>query len=302
MTVTIAMATRNGAAHLQAQLDSLLAQTDADWRLWVSDDCSADATTEILLAFRLAHPHREIRVLTGPGRGAAANFLSLLCHPDLPPGPVALCDQDDVWLKGKLARALRRIARAPEGPVLYAAESWRTDARLRRLARRSAPALRPGFANAMVQNLCSGHTTVLNAQALALVRLAGQPAIAFHDWWLYQLVTGAGGTCRLDPQPVALYRQHHTNLIGATGGLGPMIRRADLLLHRDYALWLSAHHSALRQTGLLTPQAMALLAPLIASETQPGLARAKTMRRLGLHRSTPFGTAALWCAAALGRA
>ena len=129
--VTILMATLNGADHLPAQLASLLAQTHADWRLWVSDDGSTDNTPALLRDFARAHPAREICLLRGPGRGAAANFLTMLCHPDLPCGPVALCDQDDVWLKGKLSRALRRMAGGPPDlPVLYAAESWHCTAEL----------------------------------------------------------------------------------------------------------------------------------------------------------------------------
>ena len=96
--VRILLATWNGARYLQAQLDSYLAQDHDNWALWVSDDLSTDGTWEILQAFAARHPEREIVLKRGPGRGSAANFLSLLCDPELPVGPVALSDQDDVWL------------------------------------------------------------------------------------------------------------------------------------------------------------------------------------------------------------
>jgi glycosyltransferase involved in cell wall biosynthesis len=296
-TVTILMATRDGAEHLPAQLASLAAQTHRDWRLWVSDDGSRDGTREMVAAFAAAHPMREVRLIEGPRQGSAANFLSALCHPDLPPGPVALCDQDDVWLKGKLARALRRLA-GTGGPALYAAESWYWHpVRGRRRASRP-PSVAPGFANALVQNLCAGHTTVLNAEALALVRRVGVPRnIAFHDWWLYQLVTGAGGTCRLDPLPVALYRQHGGNLLGAGGTAAALARRVCALMRGDFARWLGAHHRALAATGCLTPGAQATVAQMLAARN-----RAWTMARLGLRRDRRVGTAALLCAAVLGRA
>ncbi len=105
--VTIVMATLNGERYLPDQLDSIARQSHRDWRLFVSDDGSTDATRAILSDFARQHP---VTVVSGPALGcAAANFLSALCHPDLPAGPVALADQDDVWLDGKLARAFRRL-------------------------------------------------------------------------------------------------------------------------------------------------------------------------------------------------
>ena len=295
--VTILMATLNGAAFLPAQLESLSAQTHRDWRLWVSDDGSTDGTLGVLHDFARARPDRDVRILQGPMRGSAANFLSALCHPDLPPGPVALCDQDDIWLRGKLARALRRMAAAPpEVPVLYAAESWRCDATLAARRASRAPRIAPDFGNALVQNLCAGHTTVLNGPALALVRRAGPlSAIAFHDWWFYQLVTGAGGLCLLDPRPVALYRQHGGNTFGAAGGIAAWHRRVWLLLGGRFRGWVTAHARALAGTGLLAPEAQRMAEALLRGP----VGRAATIRRL--RRDTRAGTAALHLAALIGR-
>ena len=139
--VTILLTTWNGAAHLQQQLDSYLAQNHDAWDLWVSDDGSTDGTLEILNAFQAAERHRrEVRIVAGPQRGHAANFLSLLCHPDLPAGPVALSDQDDVWLPGKLRLALSALKDA--GPVaLWGAQSYHTDVALRVIGRSRQPRL-----------------------------------------------------------------------------------------------------------------------------------------------------------------
>lgn len=85
---TILLCTYQGERHLPAQLESYLAQTYKAWDLWVSDDGSRDATRALIEAFRAeAGPDRTVRIITGPGQGATRNFLSLLCHPDLPPAP-----------------------------------------------------------------------------------------------------------------------------------------------------------------------------------------------------------------------
>ena len=54
--INILLATCNGAAFLQAQLQSLLAQEYDNWLLHVSDDGSSDATVEILREFQQQHP------------------------------------------------------------------------------------------------------------------------------------------------------------------------------------------------------------------------------------------------------
>lgn len=307
--VTIVMATRNGATYLPAQLASIAAQSHRNWRLWVSDDGSTDATLSILQNFAASH---QVTVVQGPCRGSSArNFLSLLCHPDLPPGIVALADQDDVWLEGKLARALRRMARrartASDGsdgdhPMLYAAESMLVDDRLAPLRFSRAATAQPSFANALVQNLFGGHTTVLNAAALALIRRAGQQdEIAFHDWWIYQLIAGAGGTLLLDPAPMALYRQHGRNALGGLNGMGGNAKRISMALRREFARMIEAQAGALWQVShLLTPEARATLEEFRASPGS-GPARVAALRKLGIMRASKAGTAAFMAAAFLGR-
>lgn len=297
------MATRNGAAHLQAQLDSFAAQTHRNWMLWVSDDGSTDDTRALLARFAANH---QVHLVEGPRSGsAAANFLHLLCHPELPTDhPVALSDQDDIWLPEKLAMGLAAVSGA-EGPALYGAESHLVSETLEILSTSTAPNARPGFANALVQNLFSGHTSVLNPEALALVRRAGpQPGVPFHDWWLYQLISGAGGRLCLDPRPMALYRQHGGNTLGARRGLAGGLSRLASLDRGEFRRWSEANRTALAGVAdLLTVEARETLAALRAPDApRSGLARVRLFRKLGLARSSPAGTAALLAAAFKGLA
>ena len=301
--ITILMATCNGARFLSEQLNSLLCQSHGNWSLIVSDDGSRDATPDILRAFAGAHPGRVAHLFDGPGQGSSAlNFMTLLMRREVPDGLIALADQDDVWLPQKLSRAVQHLATVPPiQPAIYGSESILTDAKLRPLAGSGEPNATPGFPNALVQNLFAGHSTVLNARALALVQRAGLPSnIAFHDWWLYQLVAGAGGRCLLDPAQTLLYRQHDTNAFGAPRGAAGAIKRAVHVLRNDYATWLHNHWQALHAAAPhLTPAARDLVFDLLA----PGRheSRLSQVRRLRLHRSTASGTAALWLAAGLGR-
>lgn len=304
--IRILMCTHNGAEHLGEQLASFLAQEHVDWSLWVSDDGSRDATLQILEDFRAAHPDREIRILRGPGRGSAFNYLTLLAHPELDDSMVALSDQDDVWRPEKLARAAARLQGLGDDPVptAYGAGWYVTDAALQVRNRSRMPRRGASFGNAMVQTILSGHSLVINAAARRLVAAAGvHNEVKSHDWWIYLLVTGVGGRVLVDEAPVLYYRQHRTNTVGANSGLHAAFRRAALLLGGDYRGWIEGNCRALAAgTVPLTPSNRHLLGQFMAADSAGGLRRLRLFRQLGLYRQTWQGTLLLLLAAALGRA
>jgi hypothetical protein len=300
--VTILMATFNGAAHLRQQLDSYVAQRHVPWDLWISDDGSTDETRAVVSAFRAEHgANRTIHLIEGPRQGAAANFMSLLTHPDLPTdGPVALSDQDDVWHPDKLACALEALDTS--GPcTLYSGQSLYTDRNLQVTGRSRPPRRAPGFRNALTQNVVSGHSIVMDPQALALVRQTGMPeAIPYHDWWLYLLISGAGGQVCIDETPMIHYRQHGNNTMGANAGLPASLRRARQVMGRTYGDWIAANTRSLRLAAdLLTPEHLALLD--LFDTTRPGPLRAWALWRAGLYRQSRLASAAFYLAAVLGR-
>jgi len=307
--IRILMCTRNGAEYLQAQLDSFLTQSHADWSLWISDDGSTDTTGAILKAFRTRNPGRDIRIFDGPGQGAAANFLSLMERcPAEPGGLVALSDQDDVWLPEKLARAAAAIAAAPGAgqgrwPVAYATAQILSDARLNR--RRPSRPVRtgPSFGNALVQNILSGNSLVLNPAMLALVQRTLPPrGVPSHDWWIYQIVTGAGGQAIYDSEPSLIYRQHRTNTLGGNRGIPAIRYRMAMVWEREYIGWIRANVAALQAAGdALTPQNRALLHRFADGIGQGGLRRPRLLRQLGVRRQNATGAALTSLLATLGR-
>lgn len=295
--ITIVMATYNGAAHLAEQLQSIARQSHENWRLFVSDDGSTDATLDLLAAFGRDYP---VQVVAGPRQGAAANFLSALLHPDLPRGTVALSDQDDIWLPGKLARGLRQLGLNSDLPSLYAAESMLADAHGRPLQPTQTGKAKACFAASLGQNLFGGHSILFNAATLDLIRAAGRPAgIAFHDWWIYQLVSGAGGHLVLDPAPMLLYRQHGKNVLGAAMR-GRFRGRLNRVTSGQWGGEMRAHAEALAKVAhLLTPEAQRTLRAYLQAPTR-GFARVGTFRRLGLRRSSKGGEALMLGAAFAG--
>lgn len=301
--VTILLCTLNGARFLDAQLQSYLRQTHENWTLWISDDGSTDGTLALIEAFRTTHgTGREIRLLRGPGRGAAANFLSLLCHPDLPAGVVALSDQDDIWLPGKLSRALRQLPACVGEPLIYSAQSFYIDDTGKRHHGSRAPRDgAPMFATAMLQNVMAGHSMVLNPEALAIVRRAGPQDVAFHDWWLTLLITASGGRAVLDARRGVLYRQHDGNLLGAPGSVRAALLRAGRVLGNAYGGWVAANARALRTAPDLHPEARVAVETFLSHKARAGPARVRLLRDLGLRRQSRIGTLLCHAAAFIGR-
>ena len=299
------MAMRDGAAHLAAQLDSFAAQSHKNWALVASDDGSGDASRAILQRFAADHSGQHaIHVLDGPKQGFVRNFLSLLARPDLS-GPVALSDQDDIWLPQKLTRALRHLASVPAGqPALYCSRrvNWWPEGNRRRLSR-LYPRL-PGFANALVENIAPGNTIMLNDAALALARATAPVAadVPFHDWWLYLLVSGVGGIVIHDPEPGLLYRQHGQNVLGQGEGVRAGLAVKGAVLRGGYSARIGRNLDALAQiAALLTPENRARLDAMQRARKAGLVDRVRLMRRAGVYRQARLGSLGFWGAVCFGR-
>lgn len=256
--ITIVMGTFNGAAYLSAQLDSLNAQTFANWRLLVSDDGSTDQTREVLHQFAINNPDREIKIIDGPAQGFAQNFLSALRHEMCRNCLVAFCDQDDVWHSEKLERAILHLEN--DLPRAYGSVVQMVDGDLNVLSQTPAPKFSVNFANLLVENCTVGNSVVLNSLAVdAVVNLPLDVAITFHDWWALLVTTGVGGAHFVDPRPSVLYRQHDKNLVGAASGMARKRRNMSALMG-PYQQRLRDNIDALSQIEhALTPESQRAL-------------------------------------------
>ncbi|MDT1062034.1 glycosyltransferase family 2 protein [Paracoccus sp. CPCC 101403] len=301
--ILILMATRNGGRFISDQLESIARQSHADWQLWVSDDSSTDATLEIVGTFAARRPQGQIKVLRGPGIGATENFRSLLRRADLAGRCLAFCDQDDVWDADHLARGLQALTDVPNPLAVYGCRMRVCDAALQELHLSPRPARPLGFRNALVQNMLSGNTMLMTPAAAQLLQEAEAEAgsIPIHDWWAYQLVTGAGGTAILDEQPGLLYRQHGANVIGLKRGIRTVPGRLARHLrgkHREWALQNSAALAA--SSARLTPENRERLRAFTEALSAPLPGKLASLRRSGVYYQSPQARAAFWLSVAIG--
>ena len=294
------MGTRDGARFLRAQLATIAAQSHRDWRLVVSDDGSTDETRAILAAFARRRGRGPGRDPRGPRRGFAANFLSLAGDPGIRADAYAFADQDDLWHR----RPTRPRPRPPRGAAAGASGARRRAHPACRRGRRAlglSPEFRqpPSFENALVQSIAGGNTMLFNAAAKRLFEAVPGVTVVAHDWWAYQLVSGAGGTVVYDPEPMVSYRQHGGNLIGGNQGLRARAARLRLLAAGRLAEYTDTNLAALAVAApLLTAEARAKVALLRRTAAAACSRRLTLLRRLALYRQTRAGTASLWLAAA----
>ena len=302
--VIIVMCTFNGERFIEGQLHSFVAQECVDWTLYVSDDGSTDATLEILRKFRdRVRKSNEVSISDGSRKGFAANFLTAICS--APASDFyAISDQDDIWQPHKLKRAVSCLNRIPRGkPALYCARTRIADVNGQEVGLSPLFLRHPSFANALVQNIGGGNTMVMNGAARELVRKAGPNVeIVVHDWWLYQLVSGAGGEVMYDPEPHTLYRQHGSNLIGENSSCSAQFSRLGQLMGGSFKEWMDRNLVALdRVRHLLTAENRNLLDDLIALRGRSFWQRVLGLRKLGIERQTLVGNISLTLATALGK-
>ena len=301
--VVILLALYNGAAFLGEQLASLEAQTHRNWSLLVSDDGSTDAGLGVLESFARAHPHRRITLLDGPRSGFAQNFLALVRVVDRAAPFVAFCDQDDVWMPDKLARSVAGLG-GQAGPALYCGRTVVCGADLRAAGQSPLFQSPPDFRNALVQSIAGGNTMLLNRRALGLLKSSGRSAvdIVSHDWWAYQIVSGAGGNVVYDPVPLVRYRQHSGNLVGANGAWPARLTRVVRLLRGEMRGWMDVNLSALNAAApLLTEGNRQTLSAITTLRCASPWGRLAAVTRLGLYRQTRYGQVALKIAALLNK-
>jgi glycosyltransferase involved in cell wall biosynthesis len=267
--VCVLLSTYNGAPYLADQLDSLKAQESVGVDLHVRDDGSSDGTLSVLARYAGTWPQLA-KVESGPNLKPAASFLELLRTAPPDADFYAFCDQDDVWLPQKLARATEALA-ADAGPALYCSNVTcvTEDLTVIGAPRRNDD---PRLQHLLFENIAYGCTTVINRAARDLIvqRLPDPSSIIMHDWWI-ALAVAAVGRIHYDPEPQILYRQHGANALGANVSLTVQtVRQIGLLFRnrRDYWPIYRQASEFLRQfASELKPDDRALVEALTRSKS-----------------------------------
>lgn len=213
MKLAVLMATYNGEAYVQAQIESILQQdVDMPFDLIVRDDGSTDGTLQILESYR---EKGLLTYCTGGNLGAAKGFIQLLQNN---PGYdfYAFTDQDDVWNPDKLRKGIRAVEKS-SGPALYCTNAELVDSQLQSLGRNTHRVI-PNYNLVSILCLAScaqGCTSVFNNALAQVIQTHDMPDVfIMHDSLVTCLCALMGGKIIYDHTPSMKYRMHDSNVFG----------------------------------------------------------------------------------------
>ncbi len=218
--IDILLSTFNGARFLPEQIDSIFRQKEHGWRLWLRDDGSGDASPTIARDCASKRPTQVRIVEDRTHLGAAQSFAQLLRKSDAP--YVMLCDQEDIWLAGKIEKtleAMKELERVygANMPLLVHTDMQVVDEQLAPIAPSFCKVMklhpqRVPLARLLVQNVATGCTMMLNRALADRVGVIPEGA-RMHDAWI-ALVAALFGRIHWLDAPTLSYRQHSRNEIG----------------------------------------------------------------------------------------
>lgn len=298
------MSTYNGEQFLAEQLQSIEDQTHKNWRLVISDDGSSDNTLAIAKQFQTKWANDRLEIRQGPQQGFCLNFLSMACDTTIKADLYAFSDQDDVWMADKLERAMAYFDENNESqlPRAYGGRTQIVDENLKPLGFSPKFTLPRSFRNALVQSIAGGNTMMFNQAAKELLEKAGLQKVVSHDWWLYQIVKGAGGIFYYDPKPSLLYRQHTNAVIGANSSFRARINRIFFVFNGRFKTWNDLNYAALSNIRhLLTKDSQDVLDIFCRFRGANLKDRMRLLEVCGLYRQTWKGTLSLWLATIINK-
>lgn len=199
--ISIVMCTYNGAAFLEEQIASLLAQTYQPLEIIISDDASTDSTPDIL---RRYESHPIIRIFYQKKNiGLTKNFA--FASEQARGEYIAYADQDDIWAENKIERLYQSIG----DYMLVYSNSELVDETGKSLHKRLSD-IRNMYTGEdsrgyILYSVVWGHGMLIKRQLL--LQSLPIPDEIHHDIWLAFKALTLGGIVYLD-EVLTQYRQH----------------------------------------------------------------------------------------------
>lgn len=201
MRLSVCLATYNGAKFVDEQLSSIFSQLGDRDEVVFADDGSTDDTVARVLRFG-----RQVRVVsTDRVGGVVANFERVLAAAE--GDGLVLCDQDDVWLPGRLDLIRQRLEQCQlvvlNGQIVDEHLVYRGKTIFEVLGTRAG--FWPNLAKNSFIGCCMAFRRELRNRILPFP--AGVP---WHDWYIGLVAESIGNVDRVDTVTL-LYRRHGAN-------------------------------------------------------------------------------------------
>jgi glycosyltransferase involved in cell wall biosynthesis len=219
-TIDVLLATYNEGKYINQFFESLINQTNQNWRILARDDKSSDSTNDLL---NLWHARLGDRMVLLPDSGqvnlgVAGNFTKLLSASSSP--YAMLANPDDVWHPEKISITFNGMQSAEykvgkSTPCLVHTDLRIVNIHLECIAESLwvyqglRATKKPSLTGTFIENKVWACTTMINR---ALIELAGAIPYESHheDWWLAMVAAAFGHTTSI-PIPTIDWRRHGQN-------------------------------------------------------------------------------------------
>jgi len=236
--IAVLLASYNGAAVIERQLQSILNQEKVEVTIFISDDISSDSTLEVV--GRIGRNNSNVVVIDNSTRFgfAAANFFSLVRRVDVSGFDyVAFSDQDDIWFPDKLISAVTEMnLHQCVGFSSDVVAMWEGQERSK-LVKKSYPQTQSDF---LFESPGPGCSQVFEVQAFGqfqefVIREAKElQQIDYHDWIVYVFFRLNHLPWLISDVPKMYYMQHSNNVIGVNSGFRSILNRFMMIRSKWY--------------------------------------------------------------------
>ena len=219
--VAVILGFYNGNDFIETQVKSILEQDFKNIDIYIFDDNST-LNVELKKIKSDKNSKCKIKIFKRERNvGYAKNFLLGLKEAGNNYDFYAFSDQDDIWELDKINRGVEALqSKGSKLPKLYCSRTayFNSDCS-KEIGSSKIHTKKPTFANALLQNIAGGNTILMNnlARQIVIKTVKAEKFIS-HDWWCYQIISGAGGEVIFDNNKTVRYRQHKYNLIGKNNG------------------------------------------------------------------------------------
>jgi glycosyltransferase, family 2 len=220
--VGVLLATYNGEKFIGQQIESILAQTYADFKLIIADDCSIDNTYMVADSYKVRFPQKIVlyknKFPTGSAKG---NFFCMFEKYSKEFDYIIFADQDDVWLLQKLEKMMFRMKQLEKKytknlPLLVHSNLSVTDENLNIIyndMEKLTSVNSHSLNRLLVENSITGNSMLINKK---LIEIYKEPKdCIMHDWW-FALIASSLGKISFIKETLTLYRQHEKNTLGVS--------------------------------------------------------------------------------------
>lgn len=209
--IKIMMSSYNGEKYIEEQIKSILTQENVQVELFIRDDGSKDSTVKIIEKLSSLYPN--IHLYAFDNKGPSDSFMELLYthEGEKKYDYYAFSDQDDIWQKDKLNRAVTFLENEIKPALYYSAlltfQEKTGEQRLIVNEREYS------FVETFFQSHYPGCTMVMNAAGMELIHSITKPAVTvMHDLFLVQVFMGTDSKIIYDKESRINYRIHGSNV------------------------------------------------------------------------------------------